>query len=832
MTDEEDIGPISTEEPQEEISKIIPQVIEQEMKEAYLSYAMSVIIGRALPDIRDGLKPVQRRIMYAMHDMGMLHNKPFKKCARIVGECLGKYHPHGDQAVYDALVRMAQEFSLRYPLVDGQGNFGSVDGDNAASMRYTEARLQKAAEELLKDIEKDTVLFTDNFDGSLKEPSVLPTRLPALLVNGATGIAVGMATNIPPHNLREIGEGVIKLVENPETTVTELMEIITGPDFPTGGTIVGRMGVVQALKTGRGKVKVRAKHHLEDKKGRRVIIIDEIPYMVGKGQLLQQIARCVKDKVIEGISDLRDESDRDGMRVVIELKKEANEEVTINQLFKYSRLQTTFGVNMLSIVNKEPRTFGIKGYLEHFILHRKDVIVRRTQFDLTKAKDRSHILEGLIVALDDIDNAIKLIKQSGSTKEAKEALMTKYNFSEKQSSAILDMKLQKLTSLEQDKIRAEQKKLTELITDLEDILAREERVTTIIKDETRELIDKFGDDRRTDVIEGEDGDLEDEDLIEQEEMVVTITHGGYIKRVSVDIYKQQRRGGKGVIAATTKEDDFIEHVFVANTHNWLLFFTSDGRVLWKKVYKLPEGSRQARGKAIVNLLNLTLGTKITACIPVKSFDPDHFLVMATEKGVVKKTSLDAYSRPRQGGIIAINLNGDDTLVKVLLTDGEQQLLLATQNGMAVKFKEKDVRAIGRTGMGVRGIKLRGDDKVISMVKAPDDKKLLTITQNGFGKRTRVSDYRLISRGGSGVINIQTTERNGKVVAVRCVEEEDDIMFISRNGIIIRVPCAGISTIGRNTQGLRLMRMKDGDTVVSAAKIIDTGSDVPEEDVNE
>lgn len=800
--------------------KVIQQVVEDEIKDAYLSYAMSVIIGRALPDVRDGLKPVQRRILHAMNEMAMHYNKPYKKSARIVGECLGKFHPHGDQAVYDALVRMAQNFSLRYPLIDGQGNFGSVDEDNAASMRYTEARLKKIAEELLQDIDKETVLFVDNFDGSLKEPSVLPAKLPNLLINGATGIAVGMATNIPPHNVGEIVEGVITLVDKPETEILELAEIIKGPDFPTGGIIAGRQGILDAMKTGMGRIRLKAKYHQEEKLGKRRLIIDEIPYMVGKAKLIEQMADGVREKTIEGIADLRDESDREGMRIVIELKKDAVVEVVINQLFKHTRLEVTVGINMLAIVNNEPKTLSMKACLEQFILHRKDVVRKRTQFDLTKAQDKAHILEGLIIALNDIDRAITLIKQSASTQTARDMLMKTYSLSEKQAAAILDMKLQRLTSLEQDKIREEHGQLLEIIKDLKDILAKEERIKDIIKNEMRKIKEEYNDVRRTEISMSSDSDLDDEDLIKPEEVVVTRTNTGYIKRVPLETYKQQNRGGKGIIAATTKEDDCVEQLFIANTHDFLLFFSNDGKVHWLKVYKIPEATRQSKGKAIVNLLNLgEQNAKITACIPIKEFKPEQFLFMATRSGIVKKTSLEEFSRPRQGGIIAINLEENDQLVNVLLTDGSKQIMLATKSGMAVKFNEQDVRSIGRAGMGVIGIRLQGEDHVIGMIEAKEDKTILTITEHGYGKRTKTDEYRLINRGGSGVINIQTSERNGTVVAIAYVEDEDEVMLISKEGIIIRIAVKDVSIIGRNTQGVRIMKLSDGDSVVSIAKIV-------------
>jgi DNA gyrase subunit A len=800
--------------------QIVPQVIEDEMKTSYLSYAMSVIVGRALPDVRDGLKPVHRRILFAMHDLGMFHNKPFKKSARIVGEVLGKYHPHGDTAVYDSMVRMAQDWSLRYTLIDGQGNFGSIDGDNAAAMRYTEARLSKISEELLLDIDKETVDFIPNFDASLKEPSVLPAKLPNLIINGSSGIAVGMATNIPPHNLIEVCDGTVALIDNPEITFKELNNYIKGPDFPTGAVIQGDAGIKSAYEFGRGRVKIRAVTKIEENKKKERIIVNELPYQVNKALLIEQIAGLVRDKVITAISDIRDESDRDGIRIVIELKKDSNTDVVINQLYKHSRMQVTFGINTLALVNNEPKTLGLKPLLQNYISHRQIVVRKKTEFELKKAEKKSHILEGLIIALDNIDPVIQKIKASKTAEEAKNILMIDYSLTKIQSQAILDMKLQKLSGLEQDKIRTEHKELQELIIKLKEILSDEQRILNMIKDELIELRDKYGDARKTKIIEGgETQDLDIEDLIDEQECVVSITHSGYIKRLPIDTYKQQNRGGKGVIAQSTKDEDFIENLFIANTHSYLLFFTNKGRVHWLKVYKIPEASRQSRGKAIINLVNLDNDEKIAAFIPVRKFDDQHFLSLITEKGLIKKTNLDAYSRPRQGGINAITLNDTDNLISALLTDGSKQIMIATKNGLACKFDEKNARPIGRTGRGVKGITLRDNDEVIGAVIANNDKTLLSITETGYGKRTKIEDYRLINRGGKGVINIQCSDRNGGVVSVREVDEEDDIMFISQKGIIIRVPVRSISVIGRNTQGMRLMRLSEGDKVACAAKII-------------
>jgi DNA gyrase subunit A len=824
-------------------SRIRPQEIEGEMKEAFLDYAMSVIISRALPDVRDGLKPVHRRILYSMFDAGFHYNKPYKKCARIVGDVLGRYHPHGDSAVYDSLVRMAQYFSLRYPLIDGQGNFGSLDGDSAAAMRYTEARLAKISAEVLQDIDKDTVDFVPNFDGSLHEPSVLPSKLPCLLLNGSSGIAVGMATNIPPHNLRELGNAVIEAVDNEELTPEEVINIMPAPDFPTGGMIIGKNGILNAYKHGRGIIKVRSQTEIEREGEKEKIIVTEIPYMVNKSHLIEQIADLVKNKKVNEIRDLRDESDKRGVRIVIELKKGSNSEVLLNQLYKHSRLEVSFGINLVALVNNKPRTLNIVDALREFVNHRIEVIRRRTQYDLDKAEKRLHILEGLTIALENIDAVVQLIKGSNNVQEAREGLMSTFSLSEEQSNAILDMRLQKLTSLETEKVKEEHTQLLEVVKDLKDILASDERVKQIIKDETQELIDKYGDDRKSELsnLALDDSDINMEDLIEEHDVVVTISHTGYVKRIPLETYKQQNRGGKGIIASTTKEDDFVEYLFVTSTHNYMLFFSDKGKVYWQKVYNLPEGTRQSRGQPIVNLIEIEKDEKITAFIPVKEFKKDNYLALITKKGTIKKTSLDAYSRPRKGGIIAINLDDNDSLVNALLTDGNQKLLVATKNGMAVKFHENDARAIGRTARGVRAISLKNNDEVVGMIVADDTKTVLTVTENGYGKRSPIEDYRLISRGGIGVRNIVCSERNGSVVTIKTVEDEDDIMVISKNGIIIRVPCRGISVIGRNTQGVRIMSMKsDDDNVISVAKVIqeereiETDEDevVPDLDKNE
>ena len=800
-------------------TKVVRRLIEDEMKQSYVDYAMSVIVGRALPDVRDGLKPVHRRVLYAMHKAGLLHNKPFRKSAFIVGRVMSEFHPHGDTAIYDTLVRMAQDFSLRYVLVQGQGNMGSVDGDAPAAMRYTEARLSRLAEEMLEDIDKRTVKFAPNFDNSSKEPLVFPSKLPNLLINGSAGIAVGMATNIPPHNMGEIIDGVIKQIDNPDVSVDELMQLVKGPDFPTGGLICGSNGIMNAYSTGRGKVIVRAKTKTEEIKGRQHIVVTEIPYMVNKADLISNIADLVRNKKIKGISDLRDESDREGMRIIIKLRNDSSSDVVLNQLYQHSRLQTTFGINMLALVNNEPKILNLKRLIGHYIEHRKDVVRKRTLFDLNNAQNRSHILEGLIIALDNIDQVIRLVKESESVKIARIALVSNFKLSEEQANAILEMKLQKLTSLEQENIRKEQKELMKLIEELKIILQNPQKILDMIKNELLELKRKYGDERRSEIIDLEATELNMEDLVKEEDMVITITHSGYIKRLPLDTYKQQRRGGKGVIATTTKEEDFVKDLFIANTHSYLLFFTNKGKVYWLKVYYIPEASRQAKGKAIVNLLNLEKDENVTAFIPVKKFDNERYLVMGTKRGIVKKTKLSSYSNPRKNGVIAITLDKENELINVKLTDGSKQIILATRSGAAVRFMEGDIRAAGRSAQGVRGIKLKENDEVIGMVVADEEKTLLTVTENGYGKRTKVADYRLIRRGGFGVRNIICSERNGKVVSINYVSDNDDVMFISHKGIIIRVPVSDISVIGRATQGFRLMRLEEGDKVVATTKIV-------------
>lgn len=797
---------------------IIQKVIEEEMKHSYIDYAMSVIVGRALPDVRDGLKPVHRRVLYTLYELGLFHNKPFKKCARIVGDCLGKYHPHGDVAVYDALVRMAQDFSLRYPLIDGQGNFGSIDGDAPAAMRYSEARLSKLAEEMLSDIDKNTVDFIPNFDASLKEPTVLPSKLPNLLINGSSGIAVGMATNIPPHNINEIINGIIAYIENPNISVEQLLHHIKGPDFPTGAIIHGSAGIRQAYSTGRGKIIARAKTEIISEKGKTKIIITEIPYQVNKALMVEEIAQLVREKRIEGIADINDESSKEGIRIVIELKRDANPQIVLNQLFAHTKLEQSYGIIMLSLVNNEPRVLNLKEIIQHYVTHRQSVVRRRTEFELKKASERSHILEGIIIALKDIDNIIKKIKASKNVDEATSVLIKSYSLTDIQARAILDTKLQKLASLEQQKIIEEHKGLLELISELKEILASEKRILEIIKNELIELKQKYSDSRRTRIVESEVREISEEQLIKPEDVVVTMSHSGYIKRIPIDVYKQQARGGKGVVAAETKEGDFIENFFIANTHSYILFFTNKGRVHWLKVYEIPTASRQALGKAIVNLISLEPGEKITAFVPVKQFDDAHFVFMVTKKGIVKKTNLGEFSRPRKTGIIAINLDTDDQLIGAVLTSGNDQIMIATKKGFAIRFSEKNVRAIGRAAAGVIGIKLREDDSVIGMVIADDSKTLLTITENGYGKRTAVSEYRLTGRGGVGVINIDCSERNGNVVAIASVTDDDSIMIISQKGIGIRIAVKDISVIGRATQGVKVMKLDEGDKVVATAKV--------------
>ncbi len=799
--------------------RVIPVLIEDEMKGSYLDYSMSVIVSRALPDVRDGLKPVHRRVLYGMYQLGLLPNRPYRKSARIVGDVLGKYHPHGDSAVYDAMVRMVQDFSLRYPLVDGQGNFGSIDGDSPAAMRYTEARLARIAMELLRDIDKNTVDFAPNFDESLQEPTVLPSVLPNLMVNGASGIAVGMATNIPPHNLNEVVDAIVTLIDKPDASVSELMESLHGPDFPTGAIIYGASEIPNIYETGRGKLTIRARANVETQKnGRERIVVTEIPYQVNKNNLLEKMGDLVRDKRIVGISDIRDESDRDGMRIVVELKKDAQAEVVLNQLFKHTQMQTTFGVIMLALVNGQPKVMPLREMLQHFVDFRHDVVVRRTQFDLDKAEKRAHILEGLKIALDNLDAIISTIRKSRDPKTAKNNLMRNFKLSEIQAQAILDMRLQRLTGLERKKIEEEYLATIKLIAELKAILESRALRMKIIKDELLELKKKYGDERRTEIIKNAE-DFQIEDLIAEEDMVITISHNGFIKRFPVSGYRRQMRGGRGYTGASPTNDDFVEHLFIASTHHYILFFTDKGRCYWLKVYEIPEGGRAARGRSIVNLLAISKEEKIRAFLPVKEFDNEHYIVMATEKGLVKKTNLEAFSRPRRGGIQAISINAGDRLIDAMLTNGSQELLLGSLQGKAVRFKESELREMGRTAAGVKGISLGQDDRVIGMVPVQRGSTLLVVTEQGYGKRSKIEDYRLTHRGGKGIVAVKITERVGRMIAMKVVMDSDDIMIITAKGVIIRQPVKGISVLGRNTQGVRLIRLDEGDRIADVARVV-------------
>lgn len=811
---------------------VLPIDISSEMKKSYIDYAMSVIVGRALPDVRDGLKPVHRRILYSMHELGLTPDKGFRKCARIVGDVLGKYHPHGDTAVYDALVRMAQDFSIRYTLVNGHGNFGSVDGDSAAAMRYTEARMQKITSELLKDINKNTVDFVPNFDGEEEEPSVLPSRFPNLLVNGSAGIAVGMATNIPPHNLTEVINGINMLIDDPEVSVHELMTEIKGPDFPTYGCIVGKSGIRKAYETGRGKVIIRAKADIEEIKGKHRIIVTEIPYQVNKAKLIENMAELVKDKKINGISDLRDESDREGMRIVIELKRDANANVILNQLYKHTKMQDTFGIIMLALVNGEPMVLNLKQVLEHYITFQKEIIRRRAKYDLDKARARAHILEGLRIALDHIDAVISLIRASKTTNEAKEGLMDKFGLSEKQAEAILDMKLQRLTGLEREKIEEEYTKLMELIKSLEEILSSEALVLKIIKDELNEIKAKYGDERRTEIIAGDGNDIDIEDLIQQKDVVITLTHAGYIKRLPVETYSAQRRGGRGIQAMSTKEDDFVEHIFTTSTHSDLLFFTNTGRVYQLKAYQIPEAGRTAKGTNLINIIPLNPDERIQTVLYLTEFKEDNYLIMGTKNGIIKKTSLDKYSSIRKNGLNAINLRDDDELISVRPTDGDSEIIYVTKNGYAIRFSEKDVRPMGRTASGVKAITLRSGDEVVSMEVAKPEEELLVVSENGFGKRTPVSEYSLQKRGGKGVITYKISEKTGNAVGARLVDDNDQLMLINSNGIAIRINVSDISTTSRNAMGVTLMKTTEEEKVITMAKVNISDSDDDNEEKND
>jgi len=804
-------------EPQEIKSQIN---IEQEMKTSYLDYSMSVIVGRALPDVRDGLKPVHRRILYAMFREGLLHNKKYSKSAGVVGEVLKKYHPHGDSAVYDTMVRMAQDFNMRYPLVDGQGNFGSVDGDPAAAYRYTEARLTKLAEELLADIDKETVDFVPNFDDTTFEPSVLPTRVPNLLINGSAGIAVGMATNIPPHNLSEVVDGLIMMIDNPEVSIQELMTIIKGPDFPTAGFIHGYEGIKQAYLTGRGIIQMRARVVIEEGKGdRESIIVTELPYQVNKARLLERIAELVQEKKITGISEIRDESDREGMRIAIDLKKGEISTMILNQLFKHTAMQSTFGVIMLALVNSQPRILNLRKLLSNFIQHRREVVVRRTKYDLKKAEERAHILLGLKIALDNLDAVIALIKASANPEEAKTGLVREFKLSEIQAQAILEMRLQRLTGLERDKIIAEYEEVLKEIARLNEILASDALVMKIIRDELLAIKQEYGDPRRTEIV-AQASEIDIEDLIKDEDMVITISHAGYIKRNPLTTYRAQKRGGKGKIGMETKEEDFVERLFTATAHSFILFFTNKGRVYWLKVHQIPEASRQAKGKAIVNLIQISQDERVTAALPVREFTPGHFILMATKKGIVKKTELESYSHPRPSGIIAITLEEGDELISAEVTDGKRDVFLGSSDGLSIRFSETDVREIGRTGKGVIGIRLEESNQVVGMEIVRDDSTILTVTENGYGKRSTLEDYRSQGRGGKGIITIKTTEKNGKVIGMAQVSADDEIILITSNGKVLRIRSKDISVQGRNTQGVRLFDIEGGDKVVSFAKVVE------------
>ncbi len=797
--------------------KITPVNIEEEMKRSYIDYAMSVIVGRALPDVRDGLKPVHRRILYAMNEQGMTHDKPYKKSARIVGDVLGKYHPHGDIAVYDTLVRMVQDFSLRYPLIDGQGNFGSIDGDSAAAMRYTEVRLGKIADEILGDIDKETVDFVPNYDDSLKEPAVLPCKLPNLLINGSTGIAVGMATNMPPHNLGEVIDGIIMVIDKPDIEIKELIATIKGPDFPTAGFIYGRQGIIDAYTTGRGSIKMRARAVIEEIKNKEQIIVTELPYQVNKAKLIEDIAALVRDKKIAGITDLRDESDKEGIRIVMEVSRQTQANILLNQLYSHTQLEGTFGVINLALVDGRPQLLTLKNIIVQYIAHRKQVITRRSQFELKKAEQRAHILEGLRIALDNIDAVIKLIKASKTPDDARAGLIAQFKLSEEQAKAILDMRLQRLTGLEREKIDAEYSNLLKTIAWLKELLASETKILSLIKTELADLKARFADKRRTEIIE-DTGELATEDLIPKEDDVITVTNSGYIKRIAVDAYKQQRRGGKGVVGMETKEEDFVSDLFIGNTHDYILFFTDKGKVYWLKVYEIPPAGRQARGTAVVNLLQLEQGEKINAYIPISKFDDKHFLLMVTKKGTAKKTALSEFGNPRKTGIIAISLDDGDKLVSVKLTDGTKEVVVGTKHGKAIRFNENDVRDMGRGAYGVRGMKLLGEDEVVSMAVVEEGSTLLTVTENGFGKRTGFDEYRTSNRGGQGVITIDVNVRNGNVVDIRSVREDDEIMVTTSNGIIIRVPVSGIRVQGRATQGVKIMNVEEKDRVVGVATL--------------
>jgi len=811
--------------------------IVDEMRESYLNYSMSVIVSRALPDVRDGLKPVHRRILYGMNDLAAGWNRPYKKSARIVGEVMGKYHPHGDSAIYDALVRMAQDFSMRYELIDGQGNFGSIDGDRAAAMRYTESRMTRLGSEFLRDLDKDTVDWVPNFDESLREPTLLPTTVPGLLINGSEGIAVGMATKIPPHNLNEVVSALVALIENSDISLNDLMNKIPGPDFPTGGMMLGIDGIKSAYECGRGKIKIRGRAHVETKKsGKESIIISEIPFQVNKSNLIEKIADLVRDKRVEGISDLRDESDKDGMRIVVEIKRGSVPEVILNQLYKFTQLQDTFGIILLALIKGVPRVMGLVEILQHFIDFRHGIVVRRTEFELREAEARAHILEGLKVALDNIDDVIVIIRGSKDPIQAKEGLMNGFDLSEIQSQAILDMRLQRLTGLEVDKVVTEYKEVIKIISKLKGVLGSKAQRMDIIKQELLEIRNQFGDERRTEIV-AVVTDFSMEDMIAEEDMVVTITHNGYIKRTPVTTYRSQRRGGRGVQGAGSREEDFIQHLFIANTHNYMLFFTDRGKCYWLKVYDIPQGGRAARGRAVVNLVGCEPGEKVEAFVSVKEFDDEHFIVMATKKGIIKKTALSAYGNPRKGGIYAIEIRDDDRLIEARITDGENDILIGTREGKSIRFSEGDIRSTGRKTMGVRGIALSSkSDFVVGMLVVKREGTILVATEKGYGKRTDVIQYRTQKRGGKGVMTMRTTDKTGKMVSIMEVVDSDDLIVITNKGVLMRQPISKIRTIGRVTQGVRLVKLDKGSTISSITRVVheegateETGNKNAEED---
>ncbi|WP_442597289.1 DNA gyrase subunit A [Neobacillus sp. D3-1R] len=807
--------------------------ISQEMKSSFLDYAMSVIVSRALPDVRDGLKPVHRRILYAMHDLGMHSDKPYKKSARIVGDVIGKYHPHGDSAVYETMVRMAQDFNYRYMLVDGHGNFGSVDGDAAAAMRYTESRMSKISMELLRDINKDTIDYQDNYDGEEKEPVVLPARFPNLLVNGTTGIAVGMATNIPPHQLGEVIDGVLAITHDPELTTQELMEIIPGPDFPTGGLILGRSGIRKAYETGRGSITIRAKVEIEQKSnGKEVIIVRELPYQVNKAKLIEKIAELARDKKIDGITDLRDESDRKGMRIVIEVRKDANSNVLLNNLYKQTSLQTSFGINTLALVDGQPKVLNLKQCLVYYLDHQKVVIRRRTEFELRKAEARAHILDGLRIALDHLDQVISLIRSSQTTDIAREGLMTTFQLSEKQAQAILDMRLQRLTGLEREKIEEEYQNLVKLIAELKAILADEEKVLEIIREELTEIKERFNDKRRTEIVSGGLEFIEDEDLIPQENIVITLTHNGYIKRLPVSTYRAQRRGGRGIQGMGTNEDDFVEHLITTSTHDTILYFTNKGKVYRTKGYEIPEYSRTAKGIPIINLLGIEKGEWVNAIIPIEEFVDDWYLFFTTKEGISKRSPLSSFANIRQNGLIAVNLREEDELISVKLTDGSKEMIIGTKNGMLIRFPETDVRSMGRTATGVKGITLGKDDEVVGMEVLEENTEILIVTKNGYGKRTDAMEYRVQSRGGKGIKTCNITDKNGDLVAMRVVTGEEDLMLITTGGVLIRLDVNEISSMGRNTQGVRLIRLDENENEFVATVAIVAKEEEKEDEESE